>query len=105
MKKPTSKRPGAVRARAARTAAVTAPASPIAAEAAEASKKKTNIFQFAGEVRAEARKITWTSWKETWITSIMVAIMVVLTAIFFFVVDLGLGASIRGLLSFANPGQ
>jgi preprotein translocase subunit SecE len=28
--------------------------------------------QFFGEVRAEARKITWTSRKETWITSVMV---------------------------------
>ncbi len=35
----------------------------------------------------EARKVTWTPWKETWITSVMVGIMVVITAIFFSVVD------------------
>ena len=38
-------------------------------------------------MRAEARKITWTSRKETWITSVMVGIMVVVTALFFFSVD------------------
>ena len=105
MKKPTSKRPGAVRARAAKTAAVTAPASPIAAAASQPPKKKTSPIEFFSQVRAEARKITWTSRKETWITSVMVAIMVVLASGFFFVVDLGLGAAIRAVLSFANPGQ
>ena len=35
-------------------------------------------------MRAEARKVTWTSWKETWITSVMVGIMVVLASLFFF---------------------
>jgi preprotein translocase subunit SecE len=50
-------------------------------------KKRTNPIQFLREVRAEARKITWTSWKETWITSVMVGIMVVLTAVFFAGVD------------------
>jgi len=58
--------------------------------------------QFLREVRAEARKITWTSWKETWITSVMVGIMVVLTAAFFFGVDWILGLAINALLKFAN---
>ena len=43
--------------------------------------------KFFREVRAEARKVSWTSWKETWITSVMVGIMVVVTALFFFSVD------------------
>ena len=43
--------------------------------------------QFAREVRAEARKITWTSRQETWITSVMVAIMVILAALFFAAVN------------------
>ena len=50
-------------------------------------KKKTSIPQFAGQVRAEGRKIVWPSRKETWITSVMVLIMVFLAAVFFFVVD------------------
>ncbi len=57
--------------------------------------------RFITEVRAEARKVTWTSWKETWITSVMVFIMVVLTALFFFVVDGGLRFAIEQLLKLA----
>ena len=70
---------------------------PVAVAAAEpaASKKRTSPVQFGREVRAEARKISWPSRKETWITSVMVFIMVVLAALFFWVVDLilGFGAS------------
>ncbi|MDP1528641.1 MAG: preprotein translocase subunit SecE [Rhodoferax sp.] len=61
----------------------------VASEAA-APKKRTSIPQFVGQVRAEARKIVWPSRKETWITSVMVLIMVLIAAIFFFVVDAGL---------------
>ena len=57
---------------------------------APAPKKRTSIPQFASQVRAEARKITWPSRKETWITSVMVLIMVTIAAIFFFVVDYAL---------------
>jgi len=46
-----------------------------------------NTPKFFREVRAEARKITWTSRQETWITSVMVAIMVVLAALFFAAVN------------------
>ena len=106
MKKPagtrSKARPTAVRARAAKTAAATAPASPLAAEGAEAKKKRTNPFQFLGEVRAEARKITWTSRKETWITSVMVFIMVAVTAGFFSIVDLGLSAVMAGVFKLAG---
>ena len=55
-------------------------------------------MQFFREVQAEARKITWTSWKETWITSIMVFIMVVITAIFFLLIDQILGQGMQFLL-------
>lgn len=59
---------------------------------AEAPKKRTNIFVFFREVRQEARKITWTSRKETWITSVMVLIMVILATVFFGLVDFAFGA-------------
>ncbi|MFA4894040.1 preprotein translocase subunit SecE [Brevundimonas sp.] len=55
-----------------------------------APKKRTSIPQFASQVRAEGRKIVWPSRKETWITSVMVLIMVLIASIFFFVVDAGL---------------
>jgi preprotein translocase subunit SecE len=65
-------------------------------------KKPINPIQFLRETRAEARKVTWTSWKETWITSVMVGIMVVLTALFFFGVDAVLHAVVTALLKLAN---
>ena len=43
-----------------------------------------NLVQFGREVRAEARKISWPSRKETWITSVMVFIMVLVATGFFF---------------------
>ncbi len=94
--------PQAMKARAAKTAAAIAPASALAASAP--AKKKTSPVQFFREVRAEARKITWTTRKETWITSVMVGIMVVIAATFFFLVDLGLGAGMNLLLKLANGG-
>ena len=50
-----------------------------------------NFPRFTQEVRAEARKITWPSRKETWITSVMVFIMLGITTLFFFVVDVIVG--------------
>ena len=65
---------------------------------AHAPKRPFNPVLFAREVRAEARKISWPSRRETWITSVMVLIMVVITAVFFFVVDFVLSVSITQVL-------
>jgi preprotein translocase subunit SecE len=95
----------AMKQRAAKSAAaVAAPAGQGAAAAAPAPKKPFNPVQFGREVRAEAKKITWTSRKETWITSVMVFIMVIIAAIFFFVVDTGLSFIVSKLLEFTNAG-
>jgi len=72
------------------------------AGAPAAPKKPFNPIQFLREVRAEARKVTWTSWKETWITSVMVGIMVILTAFFFFGVDAVLNLVIGAVLKMAS---
>ena len=72
--------------------------------AAEPPKKKTSIAQFFREVQAEGRKITWTSRKETWITSFMVGIMVVLASVFFMGVDWVINTLITLFLQFANRG-
>ncbi len=48
---------------------------------------KVNVMQFIREVRQEAAKITWPSRQEVLITTIMVIIMVSLTALFFLLVD------------------
>jgi preprotein translocase subunit SecE len=83
-----------------RPAAATAAVAPVA----DSPKKRTSPVQFLREVRAEARKVTWTSWKETWITSVMVAIMVIITALFFSGLDAILGLVMRGVLKLANAG-
>jgi preprotein translocase subunit SecE len=75
---------------------ITAPAAKQARP--DAPRKRTTPAQFVNEVRAEARKVTWTSRQETWITSVMVFMMVVITAVFFLIVDQVLGASMHQLL-------
>ena len=102
--RPKSQRASAIKDRAAKTAQVVSPASPVAAEAPK-EKKAFNPIQFLNEVRAEGRKITWTSRRETWITSVMVFIMVAITAVFFQVLDLGLTAAMAGILKLAAPGS
>ncbi|HZT49289.1 MAG TPA: preprotein translocase subunit SecE [Hyphomicrobiaceae bacterium] len=47
-----------------------------------------NPFQFIEEVRQETSKVTWPSWKEVWITTTMVLVMVALTSVFFLFTDL-----------------
>ena len=69
---------------------------------APAPKKRTSPGQFMSQVQAEGRKIVWPSRKETWITSVMVFIMVVLAAIFFWVVDTGLSFAFRQIISFGS---
>ena len=76
------------------------------APAADAAPKKPfDPVKFYNEVRAEARKVTWTSWKETWITSVMVGIMVVISAIFFFSVDAGFSFVMNQLLKLGSFGS
>lgn len=62
----------------------------------------TDAFQFLSDVRAEARKVTWTSRRETIATTIMVLIMVTLAAIFFYLVDTVVGTLIGALLNLAK---
>ncbi len=50
-------------------------------------RRRTSPMQFLSEVRREMSKVTWPSWKETWLTTMMVFIMVGLTMVFFAVVD------------------
>jgi preprotein translocase subunit SecE len=92
--------PQAMRNRATKTAAaMTSPAA-----ATSQPKKKVSPAQFFKEVRAEARKITWTTRKETWITSVMVGIMVTLAALFFAVVDVGMQFGVTQILKLASVG-
>lgn len=49
--------------------------------------RRVGVVEFFQQVRREMKKVTWPSWKETWLTTLMVFIMVGLTMVFFFVVD------------------
>ena len=74
----------------------------ITVDAPAPKKPRVSPGQFVGQVRAEARKIVWPSRKETWITSVMVFIMVILASIFFWVVDAALGFAFRYIIAFGS---
>jgi len=60
---------------------------------------KTNPAQFVGEVKQEFNKVTWPTKNETLQATLMVLIMCVIFAIFFFFVDLIASKAIQGLLT------
>lgn len=54
---------------------------------AEQGRSRTNPAQFVRQVRQETAKVTWPSRKETGLSTLMVLVMVALTAVFFFILD------------------
>lgn len=62
---------------------------------------KTSPGEFIRQVRAESSKVVWPSRQETVTTAIMVAIMMVLLAVFFLGVDTIFGWVVQQLLSLA----
>jgi preprotein translocase subunit SecE len=64
--------------------------------------RRVGVVEFFQQVRREAKKVTWPSWKETWLTTMMVFIMVGLTMVFFFVVDTVLAYGERLLIGAAG---
>jgi preprotein translocase subunit SecE len=59
---------------------------------------KTNPAQFIQEVRQETSKVTWPTRKETGISTVMVFVMVIVSALFFLVVDWALQHGVRLVL-------
>ena len=55
--------------------------------------------KFVREVRAEAAKVTWPSRRETGMTTLMVVLMAIFTAIFFLLVDQVIGFAVRQLFA------
>jgi preprotein translocase subunit SecE len=53
----------------------------------EPPARRVGLVEFFQQVRRETKKVTWPSWKETWLTTVMVFIMVGLTMVFFAIVD------------------
>ena len=56
---------------------------------------KTSPGEFLRQVRQETSKVTWPSRKETMISTGMVFLMVILAAVFFFIVDQVLALGVR----------
>jgi len=61
-----------------------------------------NPFKFLQEVRAEASKVTWPTRRETMITTGLVALMVVMAAIFFVSVDQIIRLAVGFILGFGH---
>lgn len=72
--------------------------------AAHKAKRGFNPFAFVREVRQEGRKVTWPTWNETLITSIMVFIMVALASAFFFFVDWAFSSIVKYALAIGGNG-
>ena len=56
---------------------------------------KVNPFQFLQQVRQEASKVVWPTRRETLISTGMVFVMVILAALFFFLVDQVLSSGVK----------
>lgn len=57
-----------------------------------------NPAQFIAQVRAEGAKVVWPSRREAGITTLMVFVLSLLAAIFFFFVDMILRTGVNALL-------
>ena len=66
------------------------------------SRPRGGLVQFYRQVRSEVSKVTWPTWKETYLTTITVFIMVGVLMIFFFVVDYVLAYGEKLLISAAG---
>ena len=62
------------------------------------AKKKTGPFEFFKQVKAETKKVTWPTRKETILSTIMVFVMVIMAAIFLFLTDQIVATIIRWIL-------
>lgn len=60
---------------------------------------KTNPVTFLRQVRSEASKIHWPSRRETVISTLMVLVMVIFAAMFFFAADQLMGWLLRLVLN------
>jgi preprotein translocase subunit SecE len=50
-------------------------------------RRRGGLLSLYSETVREMKKVTWPTWKETYLTTFMVFVMVTLTVIFFFFVD------------------
>jgi preprotein translocase subunit SecE len=63
---------------------------------------KPNPVEFMQQVRQEANKVTWPTRKEVGISSIMVVVFMIVSAIFFFIADSIIRWGVQTLLSLGS---
>ena len=68
------------------------------ADAIKDRAKAAALEHLFDEVRQETSKVTWPAWKEVWITTAMVLVMVTLTAVFFLITDMIIGNVVNFVL-------
>jgi preprotein translocase subunit SecE len=61
-----------------------------------------NPVEFINEVRHEVSKVTWPTFREVWITTVLVGIMVTMASLFFLLADYVLGNLVKMLLSLGS---
>ncbi|HET6376168.1 MAG TPA: preprotein translocase subunit SecE [Methylocella sp.] len=61
-----------------------------------------NPLEFLQEVRAEAAKVTWPTRRETFITTGLVILMVLMASLFFVVVDWAIRLIVTTILSIGH---
>ena len=71
----------------------------LAAWVAAQSQKGGAFFRFLKEADIERRKVVWPTHQEAVQTSLMVIIVVIIISLFLSVVDWGIGALVRSLLT------
>ena len=65
-------------------------------------KKKTNPAQFVRQVRQEMQKVTWPERKDTFISSAIVILLVVLFSLFFLLTDQIWSFSIKKIIQIGS---
>lgn len=57
------------------------------------------VAEFLQQVKAELQKVTWPTRKETYGSTVVVIVLVLMVAVFLWLVDTGLSALIKTLLN------
>ncbi|WP_337271368.1 preprotein translocase subunit SecE [Oryzifoliimicrobium ureilyticus] len=63
---------------------------------------KSNPITFLRQVRTETSKVTWPSRRETMISTVMVLVMVIISALFFFAADQLISLALSWVLGVAS---
>lgn len=64
----------------------------------EKAAAKVGPVKYIGQVRQEARKVTWPTGRETFTTTVLVMFFVILFGAFFFIVDIILANGVEFIL-------